>query len=150
MTKLRQTGHLNREERRVSTEGVSDWKVLVVDDQPDNIKVVALTLNFHGADIQTAKHGIEGLKILETYEPTFILLDLSMPEMNGWEMFAKLRTNPKFADTPVIALTAHAMEGDKESVMKAGFTGYIAKPFSVLSIISEIKNILANTPEEVE
>ena len=88
--------------------------------------------------------------MLETYEPTLILMDLSMPEMNGWEMFAKLRENPKFATTPVIALTAHAMEGDKESVMKAGFTGYIAKPFSVLTIISEIKNILANTPEKVE
>ena len=146
MPKLRQTGHLNREARRVQNEDVTGWKVLVVDDQPDNIKVVQLALHFHGADVRTAQNGVQGLKILETFMPTLIILDLSMPEMNGWEMLAQLKTDSKFDKIPVIALTAHAMEGDRESVLKAGFTGYIPKPFSVITIISDIKSILINHP----
>ena len=145
MSKLRQPDNLNGEERRVASDNITDWKVLVVDDQPDNTTVVQLALSFHGAEVRTAKNGIEGLKVLETYTPTLILLDLSMPEMNGWDMFKQVRANTKYAKTPVIALTAHAMTGDKESVLKAGFTGYIPKPFSVLTIISDIKKILKNT-----
>lgn len=144
MPKLPQSRHLNREARRVQNEDVTGWKVLVVDDQPDNITVVQLALHFHGADVRTAQNGVQGLKILESFMPTLIILDLSMPEMTGWEMLEKLKADAKFDKIPVIALTAHAMDGDKESVLEAGFTGYIPKPFSVISIISDIKDILIN------
>ncbi len=142
MTEHKQTGHLDREERRANKKDLSDWHVLIVDDQMDNIQVVQVALSFHGAEVRTAKNGVEGLKILETFTPTLILLDLSMPEMNGWEMLEQLRARPEYKTVPVIALTAHAMGGDKERVLKAGFTGYIPKPFSVVSIFSEIEKIL--------
>lgn len=142
MPKLRQTGHLNREQRRIESKNLAGWKVLIVDDQPDNIRVAQIALNFHGAEVQTAKNGKEGLKMLARFSPTLVLLDLSMPEMNGWEMFKAIRAKPEYKKLPVIALTAHAMEGDRESVMKAGFTGYIPKPFSVITIIDDIKACL--------
>lgn len=150
MPKLRETGHLDREARRVKSQDVTGWNVLVVDDQPDNIKVVQVALHFHGADVRTAQNGAQGLKILETFTPNLIILDLSMPEMTGWEMLEQLKANPQLAKIPVIALTAHAMDGDKERVLKAGFTGYIPKPFSVISIITDIKDILAQQKTEQE
>ena len=121
---------------------LSDWRVLIVDDVDDNLSVVEAVMGFHGAEAQSAKNGHEALKVMETFKPNLILLDLSMPEMDGWELHQELRNNPDTARIPIIALTAHAMEGDKERVMEAGFTGYISKPFSVATLMTDIKQIL--------
>lgn len=128
--------------RITSQSDVSEWNVLIVDDVFDNIAIAEAVMDFNGASVHHAVNGIEGLEILETNAINLILLDLSMPDMNGWDMHTQLRQNPKTADIPVIALTAHAMQGDREKVMNAGFDGYIAKPFSVTTLISEIKTIL--------
>lgn len=120
----------------------SDWRVLIVDDVFDNISIAEAVLEFNGAEVQHAANGAIGLKMLENYQANLILLDLSMPEMNGWEMHEKLRNSSATASIPVIALTAHAMQGDEEKVMQAGFDGYIAKPFSVTMLVSDIKTIL--------
>lgn len=141
-------GHLSRSERRVIRQNIKNWQVLIVDDKFDNLALAEAALRFHGATIRTAHSGIEGLKILETFEANLILLDLAMPEMTGWEMFEKIREQPKLADVPVIALTAHAMQGDKERVLDAGFTGYIPKPFSVATIVSDIEAILAKVDNQ--
>jgi two-component system cell cycle response regulator DivK len=117
---------------------VSKWTVLVVDDEPDNLAIAQKVLTFGGARVYTAPNGVEGLKFLETITPTFVLLDLSMPEMDGWEMFRKLRSETSTQHIPVIALTAHAMAGDRERVMEAGFDGYIAKPFRLSTFMGEI------------
>ncbi|MCI0711083.1 MAG: response regulator [Chloroflexi bacterium] len=148
MSDFPQTGHLGRDERRMSKISLDGWKVLVVEDQVDNMAVVQATLEFNGAQVQTAHNGIEGLQALESFTPTLILMDLSMPEMSGWEMFEKVRADDRFADVPVIALTAHAMEGDQERVMEAGFDGYIPKPFSVMKIVSDIQDILNSLPQK--
>ncbi len=119
---------------------VANWTVLIVDDEPDNLAVAEKVLTFGGAVVHTAGNGVEGLKVLEALNPapSFILLDLSMPQMDGWEMFNRIRTDPTTQDIPVIALTAHAMAGDRERVMEAGFDGYIAKPFRLSTFMSEI------------
>lgn len=130
---------------------VSSWTVLIVDDQPDNLAIARKVLGFGGAKIYTAENGVGGLKALEEVQPSFILLDLSMPEMDGWEMLRKVRMNPVTQDIPVIALTAHAMSGDRERVMDAGFDGYIAKPFRLSTFMSEILRCfreLAHTKEQ--
>ena len=87
--------------------------------------------------------GEEGLLLLQTYQPTLILLDLSMPKMDGWEMLRHIRNRPETARTPVIALTAHAMEGDRERVLGAGFNGYIPKPFDVMLLPTQIQEIIS-------
>ncbi len=114
------------------------WTVLIVDDEPDNREIAQTVLSFGGVTTHTAVHGADGLKLLEDISPTFILLDLSMPVMDGWEMLKLVRANPKTQNIPVIALTAHAMTGDRERVFEAGFDGYIAKPFRIGSFMPEL------------
>jgi two-component system, cell cycle response regulator DivK len=132
----------DRDRRRVNPENLAEWKVLIVDDQKDNLAVAEMVFHFHKAEVRVAHNGVEGMAMLKDYSPTLILLDLSMPEMSGWEMFKELRANESTMHVPVIALTAHAMAGDEQRVKEAGFDGYIAKPFSVATIIFQIQNIL--------
>lgn len=117
---------------------ISKWTVLIVDDEQDNLTIANKVLSFGGAKVYTARNGLEGLKVLEEVVPSFILLDLSMPEMNGWDMLKAIKADPKTEHVPVIALTAHAMMGDRQKVMDAGFDGYIAKPFRLSTFTSEI------------
>jgi two-component system cell cycle response regulator DivK len=126
------------------TKVVRHWIVLAVDNEQDNLDVVAKVLSYEGAKVYTAMNGIEGLAVLETVTPTFILLDLSMPHMDGWDMLEKLRANPVIQHLPVIALTAHAMDGDRDRALEAGFDGYIAKPFRIHTLLSTIQNCLDN------
>lgn len=121
---------------------IDDWIVLIVDDEPDNLGVAQKVLSYGGADVHIARNGVEGLAVLEKITPTFILLDLSMPEMDGWEMFSLARANESLASVPIIALTAHAMTGDKERIEQAGFDGYIPKPFRINSFMEDIHRCL--------
>jgi two-component system, cell cycle response regulator DivK len=121
---------------------IGSWTVLIVDDEPDNVGVAAKVLQFHGTKVHTATNGEDGLHILENVVPTLVLLDISMPQMNGWAMLQSIREIPKFSKLPVIALTAYAMHGDKERILDAGFNGYIAKPFDIYNFLDEIKLIM--------
>lgn len=113
--------------------------VLIVEDEPDNLSVAIKILTFHGAEVCMAHNGVEGLQKLEELLPDLILSDLSMPKLDGWEMLQKIRANPKYDRIPVIALTAHAMAGDKDRIMQAGFDGYIIKPFLISTFLTEIE-----------
>lgn len=139
---MKNHGHLNREDRRVVRQSIKKWHVLIVDDKVDNLVLAEAALRFHDITVRTAANGKEGLEVLESFEANLILLDLAMPVMTGWEMFKAMQEKPEWADIPVIALTAHAMAGDRERVMEAGFTGYIPKPFSVSTLVEEIQDIL--------
>lgn len=128
----------------------TEWCVLVVDDVADNLSVVQAVLEFHGAEVHSAHNGIEGLQLVETLKPNLILLDLSMPGMDGWEMLQHLQENPLTASISVIALTANAMEGVKAKVVEAGFAGYIVKPFSVMTLIDDIKKMIQSSLNSAE
>jgi len=124
-----------------------------VDDEPDNLMIPQEVLTFLGATVYTAENGEQGMELLATIKPTFILLDLSMPKLDGWEMIKRIRSSPETASITVIALTAHAMSGDKERVLEAGFNGYIAKPFWFEPFLEEINRCLSAisaTPAPVE
>lgn len=127
----------------MSIPPIQNWNVLIVDDEPDNVGVAQKILRYNGAEVHIAGNGLEGLALLENITPTFILLDLSMPEMDGWEMFSRLRALTRLRTIPVIALTAHAMSGDKEKVLNAGFNGYISKPFRIASFLEDIHKCLS-------
>lgn len=122
---------------------VTDWDVIVVDDEKDNIGVVELVLGFNNATVRSASSGMEGLRLLESTLPTFILVDIQMPEMSGYQVLETIRANDAWKDLPVIALTAHARSEDQEEILSAGFTGYISKPITVMTFVDEIKSILA-------
>lgn len=124
-------------------DDVSTWSVLIIDDEPDNIDVVVVCLEFQNATAKSATGGAEAIDILQEFQPTFILLDLTMPGIDGWELHQRIRAEPKTSHIPIIALTAHAMEGDKERVLAAGFNGYISKPIEVLTFVDTVRAILA-------
>lgn len=119
-------------------ETVANWTVLVVDDEPDSIEVVTDVLEFHGAVVYSANDGQKALDLLGTLRPTFILTDLSMPIIDGWALLASIRNSPELDGVPVVALTAHAMRGDAERALAAGFTAYLTKPLSPFSFIADI------------
>ena len=123
-------------------ENAESWNILVVDDDEDNLSIASDTLGLFGITVHTAENGEAGLDAIYDIRPTFVLLDLSMPVKDGWETLIEIRQNPEYADMPVIALTAHAMIGDKERAMEAGFDGYITKPFNIGTVLNEIKTCL--------
>ncbi len=116
------------------------WSVLIVDDEPDNLELVAVYLSFLGATVKTAQNGQLGLDMLKTYHPNFILLDLSMPQMDGWEMHRAIRASVDAQDVMVFALTAHAMPKDEERVREAGFNGYLTKPLNLPNLLVDLEN----------
>jgi two-component system cell cycle response regulator DivK len=115
------------------------WRVLIVDDEPDNLEIVAETLEYEGINIKTAANGKAALEALEDFPATLIITDLSMPVMNGWDLRARVKRDSRFADVTVIALSAHAIAGDKERALEAGFDGYITKPIHIFSLVNDIR-----------
>jgi CheY-like chemotaxis protein len=130
----------------VNWQDTQTWRVLLVEDEPDNREVISETLTYFGVLVRTAEIGIDGLRVLEEFIPDVILLDLSMPKMDGWEMRNRVKSDPRFADLPIIALTAHAMAGDKERALDVGFDGYITKPISVTTLVQNIREPLELKP----
>ncbi|HUN09287.1 MAG TPA: response regulator [Aggregatilineales bacterium] len=128
--------------RQPVSANATEWTVLIVDDKPDNVNIVRTALRFQGATVLTASNGQEGLELLDNTKPSFILLDIAMPVMDGWRMLQHLRSNPATSDIPVIALTAHVMEGDRADFIKAGFDGHIGKPFDLFTLIPHIREAL--------
>jgi len=124
------------------TKVVQNWVVLVVDNERENLVLIDKVLSVAGAKVYTANNAEEALSVLETLTPTFILLDLSMPQMDGWEMLNKLRANPVIEHLPVIALTAYSSPGDHERALAASFDGYITKPFRVNTLLNAIQTSL--------
>jgi CheY-like chemotaxis protein len=118
------------------------WVVLLVDDEIDNLEVVAQSLEFFGASVKSAVNGIAALDILQSFSPTIVVTDLSMPGMDGWQLRSHLKTLPAFQNVPILALSAHAMSGDKERALGAGFDGYITKPINVPTLIDDIRAAL--------
>lgn len=126
---------------------ISTWHVMVIDDEPDNLEVVAETLEFRGAQVKTAPNGKEALEALQGFEATLILTDLSMPVMDGWVLRSQVKTDPKTAHLPVLALSAHAIAGDQERALEAGFDGYLTKPVNILTLVDDIRSA-AITPND--
>ena len=116
------------------------WNILLVDDEPDNRAVVSDLLEFYGMTVRNAQNGEDGMQALQDFMPTLILLDLSMPGMDGWEMLKRVRADDKFQAVAVVALTAHAMPGDKKRVMDAGFDGYITKPIAIETLVNDLRS----------
>lgn len=121
---------------------LSTMSVLVVEDEPDNLEIIELALKFWGITVRTAANGVEGLKALDDFMPDLILLDLSMAKMDGWEMRARVRQDSRTRHIPIVALTAHAMSGDKERTLEVGFDGYLSKPISIPTFIQDLRAAL--------
>lgn len=126
---------------------LKEWKVLVVDDEPDSLEVATRILRHYGASVTTATNGQEGLDAIKATRPRFVISDLSMPVMDGWEMLRAVKEDRTTLDIPVIALTAHAMAGDRERAIMAGFHNYLTKPLTPATFMKDLLHLLMDIPE---
>ena len=126
------------------------WKVLVVEDDDSNRTVITHILRFYDAEVLEAASGEEAVALLDKLtELSFCLFDIQMPRMSGWQLLKELRSRPQptLSQIPVIAVTALAMQGDKERILTAGFDGYIMKPVNPGTFVDNITEILETCSE---
>jgi hypothetical protein len=118
--------------------------VLVIDDDVRNIFAITSLLEAHHATIVPAENGGDGLRLLETIKVDIVLMDIMMPEMDGYTVIRKIRAEPQFATLPIIAVTAKAMKADREKCIQAGASDYIAKPVDPDKLLSLLRVWLSN------
>ena len=117
-------------------------KILIADDTANGRELVKTVLENSGYEVFEAKDGLEALASARQLHPDLIILDLHMPGLDGFGVIETLRKESAFEKTPVMALTASAMMGDKERAMALGFTGYVTKPIRLAALRSEVTRLL--------
>jgi len=126
-----------------SDDALINKKVLVVDDDVRNIFALSSVLERRGMRVLTAGTGREAISMLEsTPDLAILLMDIMMPEMDGYETMQVIRQNPSFRRLPIIALTAKAMKGDREKCLEAGASEYLAKPVNTEQLLSALRTWL--------
>lgn len=122
-------------------------KILVVDDNRDNRELVVKVLKNRGYDTVEAVDGEDALRKAQEERPGLILMDISLPKMDGYEVIRRLKSQEEYQDIPIVALTAHVMKGDKERAMNAGCIGYIPKPIDIRELPEQIRYYLKANEE---
>src|SRR5262245_29865792 len=116
--------------------------VLLVEDNPHNRKIFSGMLAHAGFTVVEAEDGQQALDAVARQLPDIILMDLSIPGIDGWEVTRRLKKDARTKSVPVIALTAHAMRGDEERAREAGCDHYLTKPISPKKVVAEVRTIL--------
>src|ERR1035438_3876072 len=119
-------------------------RILHIDDTENNRILVQRRLEKSGYEVLTAESAVQGLAIASAEMPNLILMDMGMPEVDGWTAARRLKADPKLQRIPVIALTADAMQGDREKALEAGCDEYETKPFDFARLIAKIQTLLAS------
>jgi two-component system cell cycle response regulator DivK len=134
---------LDDEENREVPEFIRK-RILIVEDEEANIAVLLniLQLMMGQEQVFVARDGHEGIQLAYEHSPEVILMDLSLPKLDGWEVTRSLKSNPRFKDIPVLALTAHAMVGDRDRALEAGCDNYFSKPIEVDEFIQFMRPYL--------
>ncbi len=120
-------------------------KMLIVEDNPQNMKVILMSLRPHGYTLLEATDGEEALKIAGREKPDLIIMDMQLPKIGGLEVTRRLRQMPLFSHIPIIAVTAYAMKGDEEKILKAGCDAYLPKPINTRELPEMIAEMLLRT-----
>ncbi|HBX70360.1 MAG TPA: response regulator [Chloroflexi bacterium] len=117
-------------------------RILIIEDNEDNLALMRLLLERAKYEVLTAVDGLSGIDLARAERPNLILLDLAMPEVDGWEVAQVLKDDILTRDIPIIAVTAHALPKDRARALEAGCDAFIVKPFSVSKLIGEIEQLL--------
>ncbi|HEX8156818.1 MAG TPA: response regulator [Solirubrobacteraceae bacterium] len=123
-------------------------EILVIEDNEDNIALIDYLLRAYDYSPLLARSGAEGIRLALRELPDVILLDIRMPEMDGYEVAAALRKERELEGTRIVAVTASAMVGDRERIAGSGFDGYIQKPIEPETFMLQLERFLASTPGE--
>ena len=117
-------------------------KMLVIEDNEQNLYLISFILEKNGYKVIPARDGREGIDLAVRVKPAMIILDIQLPVMDGYEVARQLSGNTETQDIPIVAVTSHAMVGDREKTIAAGCTGYIEKPIDPETFIDEIEKYL--------
>ncbi len=117
-------------------------KILIAEDNATNRELFRELLEARGYDVEEACDGPEALRMLEQSQPDIVLLDIGMPVLDGFAVVRAIRANSRLADLPVLAVTAYAMQGDRERIIESGFDGYLSKPINGKSLADELARLL--------
>ena len=122
-------------------------RVLLVEDNEDNRTIYSTVLRYLGYQVIEAQDGLQAVALARSERPDLILMDISLPRMDGWEATKVLREDASTRDLPIVALTAHALADDRERASKAGFTSYLAKPIEPNAVVAEVRRLIGQAGE---
>ena len=114
-------------------------KILYIEDNEQNLYLVTFILEKHGYEVHAARDGQEGIASAARVLPDLILLDIQLPQMDGYAVARQLRINPDLATVPIVAVTSYAMAGDRDKALAAGCNGYIEKPINPDTFMAQIE-----------
>lgn len=118
--------------------------VLVIEDNPDNMTLICDILELNGYTVLQEKTGLQGYKTAEEQTPDFIILDIQLPDIDGYMVIDKIRNCDETQNIPVVAMTSYAMAGDKDRLIKAGCDGYIEKPIDPGLVMDQIQQAIGD------
>lgn len=117
--------------------------ILLIEDNEQNRYLVTFLLEKNGYTVVSAADGLQGLELAREIRPQLVLLDIQLPTMDGYSVAGELRAMESLSEVPIIAVTSHAMVGDREKAIAAGCDGYIEKPIDPLTFVTEIESFVA-------
>lgn len=123
-------------------------RLLVIDDNEENSGFLSRRLERRGFEVLIARDGVAGVEQALAEKPDLILMDMNMPKLDGWEATRRIKSDPAAAAIPVIALTAHAMPGDRERALEAGCADYHTKPVEFTKLLAQIEALLQGNEQE--
>jgi CheY-like chemotaxis protein len=121
-------------------------RILVVEDDPNNLELITYLLKAFGHDTLEAHDGEQALEVAQRQRPDLVLMDIQMPVMDGYEAVRHLKNDSVYEATPILAITALAMVGDRNKILQAGFDGYVSKPIDPESFVQQLDPYLLNDP----
>jgi two-component system, cell cycle response regulator DivK len=126
----------------------SKGTILYVEDNSDNRKLVRRVLEVEGYSVVEAKDALQALERLSTESIDLALMDINMPDMDGYTLTAKIKSMPEYSSLPIVAVTANVMRGDRERSLEAGCDGYIQKPIDIDTLSQQIERFLTRNPND--
>lgn len=117
-------------------------RALIIEDTEDNMELISFILEGRGYQTLKAVNGEQGVAMTLLERPDFVLLDIQLPDIDGYEVLKRIRSSEANGDIPIIAMTSYAMTGDKERLLAVGCNGYIEKPINARQVIAQIEKVL--------
>ena len=114
-------------------------RILLIEDHEDNRRIVRDLLRSVGYEIIEALTGEQGITLAASHLPDVILMDIQLPNIDGYEATRRIRANPQLRETPIIAVTSYALSGDDAKAFEAGCTAYVAKPFDPMDLLAKVR-----------
>lgn len=119
-------------------------RILIIEDNENNRYLARYLLEQAGYEVETAVNGVQGLALARGHRFALVVLDIQMPEMDGYETAVALRADPASAAIPIVGVSSFAMAGDREKAIRLGFAGYIEKPIDPVTFVEELRRFMAD------